>query len=127
MKAAAQVIQKFDETQISHLTEDGAIDIDIEGTSTRLEIADVDILSEELGDWSVAQEGPVTVALDTYVSSELLSQGFSREAVNRIQTMRKSADLNLTDRILIRYFAEGRLREAIETHRDLICHETLAL
>jgi hypothetical protein len=41
--------------------------------------------------------------------------------------MRKSADLNLTDRILIRYFAEGRLREAIETHRDLICHETLAL
>lgn len=127
MKAAAQVIQKFDETQISQLTEDGAIDIDIEGTSTRLEIADVDILSEELGDWSVAQEGPVTVALDTYVSSELLSQGFSREAVNRIQTMRKSADLNLTDRILIRYFAEGRLREAIETHRDLICHETLAL
>ncbi len=127
MKVAAQLIKQFDETQISQLTEDGAIDIDIDGAPIRLEIADVDILSEELGDWSVAQEGPVTVALDTYVSPELLSQGFSREAVNRIQAMRKSADLNLIDRIRISYFAEGRLREAIETHKELICHETLAL
>ncbi len=126
MKAAAAVISQFDEEQISQLMTDGEIEIDIDGVLTRLELADVDILSEELGDWSVAQEGFVTVALDTQVTPELLAQGFAREVVNRIQAMRKSADFMLTDRIRIEYCASGSLRDAIEEHVQLICQETLA-
>jgi len=127
MKAAASIISQFDEARILELISIGSIEIEIDGQMTRLEAADVDILSEELGEWSVAQEGPVTVALDTHVSQDLLLQGNAREVVNRIQTMRKSADLNLTDRIRVEYCATGDLRTAIETHAHLIRQETLAL
>ena len=127
MKAAASIISQFDEARISELISIGSIEIEIDGQMTRLEAADVDILSEELGEWSVAQEGPVTVALDTHVSQDLLLQGNAREVVNRIQAMRKSADLNLTDRIRVEYCATGDLRTAIETHAHLIRQETLAL
>lgn len=127
MKVAAAEISQFDEAKISQLITDGSIEIDIAGDMTRLEVADVEILSEELGEWGVAQEGPVTVALDTHVSEELLLQGLTREVVNRIQTMRKSADLNLTDRIRVEYYAGERLRQAIEAHSQQLCEETLAL
>ncbi len=127
MKAAAAKISQFDEVQISDLLTSGSIEIDIDGEMTRLDADDVEILSEELGGWSVAQEGQITVALDTQVTQELLLQGFSREVVNRIQTMRKTADLVLTDRIRVEYCASGDLRDAIETHASLICQETLAV
>jgi len=127
MKAAAGIIAAFNETQIATLLEQGSLSIEIDGESITLERGDIDILSEELGDWSVAQEGAVTVALDTQVTPELLGQGLAREVVNRIQTMRKSADLDLVDRIRVTYFAEDLLADAIRTHADLIRRETLAL
>ncbi len=127
MKTAAAKISQFDEVQISDLLTSGSIEIDIDGEMTRLDADDVEILSEELGGWSVAQEGQITVALDTQVTQELLLQGSFREVVNRIQTMRKTADLVLTDWIRVEYCASGDLRDAIETHASLICQETLAV
>jgi len=61
------------------------------------------------------------------VSHDLLMKGFSREVVNRIQSLRKSSDLQLTDRIRVEYNARGDLNNAIELHESLICRETLAV
>ncbi|TDJ60662.1 MAG: isoleucine--tRNA ligase [Proteobacteria bacterium] len=127
MKSAAMQIAQFDDAQITELLTNGTLAIDIDGELVRLERADVEIHSEELGDWSVAQEGGITVALDTQLTPDLLAQGFAREVVNRTQTMRKSADFVLTDRIRVEYCASGALQGAIETHTTFICQETLAL
>jgi len=127
MKSAAMQIAQFDDAQITELLTNGTLAIDIDGELVRLERADVEIHSEELGDWSVAQEGGITVALDTQLTPDLLAQGFAREVVNRTQTMRKSADFVLTDRIRVEYCASGSLQGAIETHTTFICQETLAL
>jgi len=127
MKPAAAQIAEFDDSQLTELLANGHLDLDIGDEVVRLGPEDVDILSEELGDWSVATEGRITVALDTQLTEELRGQGLAREVVNRIQMMRKSADLELTDRIRIEYRADGELKDAIQTHTKLICQETLAL
>ncbi|MEX2515560.1 MAG: DUF5915 domain-containing protein, partial [Gammaproteobacteria bacterium] len=75
----------------------------------------------------VAQDGSITVALDTAMTDALQAKGFARECVNRIQNMRKQADLNLTDRIDVQYQASERLRAAISEHADWISSETLAI
>jgi isoleucyl-tRNA synthetase len=127
MKGAAAVIAGLGEPEIAELLTAGSLTIDVDGGAIVLAPDDVEILSEELGDWSVAQDGRVTVALDTQLTPELLANGLSREAVNRIQTMRKTADLDLVDRIRVQYSCEGDLADAIRQHVDTICRETLAL
>ena len=80
-----------------------------------------------MGEWSVAQEGGVTVALDTTLDDALRAQGLAREFSNRVQTLRKSAALNLTDRIRIRYAsADELLAGAVAENVDFIASETLA-
>ena len=127
MKPVAAAIAAFDAPTLRTLEADGQILIDVEGSEVNIERDDVEIMSEELGDWSVASEGHVTVALDTLVTPALKTQGYARETVNRIQTMRKSLDLELTDRIQVEYCAPDELMTAIEEHEVVICRETLAL
>jgi isoleucyl-tRNA synthetase len=92
----------------------------------RIDINDVEIISEEVGDWSVAQDGSLTIAIDTELTEELRLQGCARELVNRIQSMRKSADLNLTDRVIVNVNTAGETYKAIEEHTGFIKRETLA-
>jgi isoleucyl-tRNA synthetase len=127
MKLAAAQIAAFTEQEISSLTSSGSINIELEGEEITLTTEDVDISSEEMGEWSVAQEGGVTVALDTTLDDALRAQGLAREFSNRVQTLRKSADLNLTDRIRIRYAsADELLAGAVAENVDFIASETLA-
>jgi len=75
----------------------------------------------------VASEGAVTIVLDTEISPQLEAEGLAREVINRVQAMRREAGFDVSDRIVIEYeTADVRLREAIETHADLIAAETLA-
>jgi isoleucyl-tRNA synthetase len=127
MKLAAAKIAAFDDTAIGELQSSGFAEIELDGEPIRIEPQDIEIASEELGDWSVAQEGRITVALDTHVSHDLLMHGLSREVVNRIQALRKSSDLQLTDRIRVEYNADGDLKEAVELQHSLIRRETLAV
>ncbi|MFT5414337.1 MAG: isoleucyl-tRNA synthetase [Gammaproteobacteria bacterium] len=127
MKLAAAQIAEFGDEQITKLLVDGNFDIDLDGEIVRLEPDDIEISSEELGDWSVAQEGQITIALDVQVTDDLLLQGLAREAVNRLQGMRKSADLALTDRIRVEYSVGGDLNRAFQVHGDLIRREILAV
>lgn len=127
MKAVAARIAAFSEAEISSLTSEGVISFAIDDEQIEISSEDVEILSEELGDWSVAQEGGVTIALDTKLDAELRAQGLAREFSNRVQSLRKQADLALTDRINIEYFCEdATLREAVERYGEFIQNETLA-
>ncbi|MEN9725959.1 MAG: hypothetical protein RL434_325, partial [Pseudomonadota bacterium] len=87
----------------------------------------LEILSEEVGGWSVAQEGRVTVALDTAITDELRQQGFARELVNRIQQMRKALDLPLTERIAVEIKAPAMFCAAIGVMEDYVKSEVLAV
>jgi isoleucyl-tRNA synthetase len=127
MKAVAATIAALDDAEIRRLQSDGRIEVAVEGGTFEVKADEVDILSEEIGAWTVAQEGGITVALDVQIDDELRAQGHAREVVNRIQGMRKSADLELTDRISVQYSASPALAESIARNRDFIGRETLAV
>ena len=126
MKALASSITELSPVDISTLVEGGTLNLMVNKEAIRIDINDVEIISEEVGDWSVAQDGSLTIAIDTELTEELRLQGCARELVNRIQSMRKSADLNLTDRVIVNVNTAGETYKAIEEHTGFIKRETLA-
>ncbi|MGE0387184.1 MAG: isoleucine--tRNA ligase [Gammaproteobacteria bacterium] len=127
MGAAGQVIKALDGEAIARYLREGRIEILVAGEAIELGAGDIDIASQAIGDWLVASADGVTVALDTRLTDALVERGYAREAVNRIQSMRKAADLNLTDRIRVQYQAGGRLAGAIAAHAEWIRGEVLAV
>ncbi|MGE0858480.1 MAG: isoleucine--tRNA ligase [Gammaproteobacteria bacterium] len=127
MKAVAAAIATFGDAEIRGLQAAGRIAVAVDGGSVEVMLEEVDILSEEVGEWSVAQEGGITVALDVRIDDELRALGHAREVVNRIQNLRKALDLDLTDRIRVELEASAPLAASIERHREFIMQETLAL
>jgi isoleucyl-tRNA synthetase len=127
MKATAAAILALDEAAIATYLRDGAVELSVEGEPVRIEAGEMEIQSEEVGGWLVACEDGVTVALDTARTPELIALGLARETVNRIQNLRKSSQLELTDRIHVAYQATPALAAAIAAHREWIAAETLAL
>ncbi|MGR8920758.1 MAG: class I tRNA ligase family protein, partial [Gammaproteobacteria bacterium] len=126
MKAAAAAIAALDDSAIQALVDSGGLTLELEGGAVEIGADDVSIVSEEIGDWSVAQEGGVTVALDVRVDDALRAQGYAREVVRCVQTLRKDADLELTDRIMVEYAATPALAAAVVEHEGFIARETLA-
>ncbi|MGE3772557.1 MAG: isoleucine--tRNA ligase [Gammaproteobacteria bacterium] len=126
MKAAAAAIAALDDAQIAGFVARGTLELLVDGVPLQIELADVDIQSEEIGNWLVAQEGAVTVALDTELTDELRQQGLAREAVRCIQTMRKTLDLALTARIEVQFRAAPAVTAAILAQRDYVVGEVLA-
>ena len=127
MKAVAAIIAAFSDGDVRRLQSEGRIAVTVDGTEHELKLDEVEILSEEIGAWTVAQEGGITVALDVRIDDELRAQGHAREVVNRIQGMRKMADFELTDRIHVQFSASPALSSSIARHRDFIARETLAV
>ncbi len=127
MKSVAAAIAQLDAQDIHRLATEGTLELALGGEQVLIQRDDVEILSEEVGDWSVAQDGNLTVALDTYISEDLRAKGLAREVVNRIQSLRKSADLQLTDRIAVEFSADETLSAAITENLGSICRETLAV
>lgn len=127
MGATGQVVKNLPHEDIARFLADGSLEIEVQGEKIILEGEDLEIISEPIGDWLVAQDGNITVALDTTLTDALVAKGLARESVNRIQNLRKQADLNLTDRIAIQFHASEKLAAAITAHADWIRSETLAL
>jgi isoleucyl-tRNA synthetase len=127
MKTAAALIAALEPEDINAFLRDGTLVLDLEGEPLHLDAEDLEILSEEVGGWSVAQEGRVTVALDTAITDELRQQGFARELVNRIQQMRKALDLPLTERIAVEIKAPAMFCAAIGVMEDYVKSEVLAV
>jgi isoleucyl-tRNA synthetase len=127
MKQASAVITALSQAQISQLEKEGVLNLDIEGEMIPLLVSEVEIIAEDIPGWSVAVKNALTVALDITLSPALLNEGNARELVNRVQNIRKEANFELTDKILLRIVDNTNLKDAINEFSDYICDEILAL
>lgn len=126
MKQIAAAVTAFSQEQIEDLQQKGKIDLTIEGNPVEILLSDVDIFTEDIPGWVVANMGTLTVALDITITEELKNEGLARELTNRIQTLRKESDLEVTDKISIQIEQNPVLNVAINTNYAYICSETLA-
>lgn len=110
---------------ISSIEKTGAFTIELNGANIVLEVEDVEIIPVDIPGWKVANNGPLTVALDVNLSEELKNEGLAREVVNRIQNMRKDAGFEVTDKILVKIQQNSELDNAIKNNLSYICSETL--
>ncbi len=126
MKAAAEIIKNLDAKAIATLERNGKLTFDLNGTPADLDIADVEIISEDIPGWLVANEGNLTIALDVTVTPELRREGIARDIVNRIQNIRKSRDYDITDRISLTFAPADATDDAIRDFADYISRQVLA-
>ncbi|MFC6098457.1 isoleucine--tRNA ligase [Flavobacterium qiangtangense] len=125
MGLISKEIQNFSQEQINELDKNGALDIVISGKSINLTSEDVEISSQDIEGWLVANANGITVALDITISDELRKEGIARELVNRIQNIRKDSGFEVTDKIKVQVQKDGNLEEAIQANSDYIKAETL--
>jgi isoleucyl-tRNA synthetase len=126
MKAVAAALAAFTQEDISKLEKDGSISLNIENEPLILQTNEVEITSEDIPGWMVANKDVLTVALDVTVTPELVSEGNARELVNRIQKIRKDSGFELTDRILVKVTEHQELNQSIAQFNNYICTEVLA-
>jgi isoleucyl-tRNA synthetase len=118
-------IQGFSSVEIAKLERDNELEIDIAGKSIILTLADVEISSQDIEGWLVANANGITVALDITISDELRKEGIARELVNRIQNIRKDSGFEVTDKIVVKMGKNTQLEAAVAANLDYIMSETL--
>ena len=126
MKQVAAELSLLDQDEINQLEQNGNCLLSIEGQEMNIELSDLEIISEDIPGWLVANLGNLTVALDITISDKLKFEGLSREIVNRIQNLRKSKGFEVTDHIDILIEKESIIEESINQFKNYICSETLA-
>jgi isoleucyl-tRNA synthetase len=120
-------IKALEQKEIQHFLNTGMLKVDINGTSVEITKEDVDVKEVGKPGWSIAAEEPHGVALNTALSKELEYEGLVRELIHKIQLMRKEANFNLVDRIIVYYQTEPTLKDAIASNIDHLKNETLAI
>jgi isoleucyl-tRNA synthetase len=126
MKAAAATLGALSQADIARLSREGVITLDLDGVATAIEVADVDIVSEDIPGWEVGTDGTVTVALDVTVTDELRREGIARDVVNRVQNLRKERGFNITDKIRLQFAPNAATDEALKLFADYIMRQVLA-
>ncbi|KAF5033648.1 Isoleucine--tRNA ligase [anaerobic digester metagenome] len=126
MKQLAARIQEMQQDEINKLEKNGRFAFRIEEQEAIVDLADVEVISEDIPGWLVANEGRLTVALDITVTDELRKEGIARELVNRIQNLRKSKDFDITDRIAVLFSSNSLFDTAIREFSDYIKTQVLA-
>lgn len=124
MKLVTTAIQSLQEQDIAQLEQEGVLKL--ANTNYSITTDDVEIIAEDVAGWQVANLGRLTVALDINISDELKKEGVSRELVNRIQTLRKDKNFEVTDRINVSITQNTGIQEAINDNLSYICTEILA-
>lgn len=127
MRAAQVAIEQIRQEDLQTLLDGGVITIDVEGSSITLTSEDVQVERAVHEGVIAANQGLITIALDTKLSEELLLEGLAREIVNKVNTMRREADFAVTDRIKLQMEATDRVKAAFELFREYICQEVLAV
>ena len=125
MNLISKEIQNFSQEQIAEIDTNGSLDIVVSGNNITLTTADVEISSQDIPGWLVANAGGITVALDITLTDELRKEGIARELVNRIQNIRKDSGFEVTDRITVMLKDNNVLREAVMANSTYIKSETL--
>ena len=127
MKSLAAAIQGMNQEDIMAFEAAGTFTLNVEGQEATIERADVEIISEDIPGWLVANEGRLTVALDITVTEELRKEGLARELVNRIQNLRKSNGYDITDKITVTVLSSDEMDEAIKEYNEYIANQVLAV
>jgi isoleucyl-tRNA synthetase len=126
MKEVSSAIAALTQGDINLIERSGRISININGAPAEITFEDVEILSEDIPGWLVANEGRFTIALDITLTDELKQEGIARELINRIQNLRKDAGFEVTDKVKISILKHQSLIQTIEIHREYIASQTLA-
>ena len=126
MKSVAAAMDALSQEQIAELEKNGSIGVNIEGQDLTVEAVDLDIISEDIPGWLVANEGNLTVALEVELTEELKNEGMARELINRIQNIRKESGLEITDRISVVLAPQDDVMKAVESFADYIKTQVLA-
>ena len=126
MKAVAASVAEMSQEAIAELEKNGRYTFNLDGAEAVVEAADVEIFSEDIPGWLVANEGRLTVALEVTVTEDLRREGVARELVNRIQNIRKSSGFEITDKINITLSKNTQTDDAVNEYKDYICNQVLA-
>ena len=126
MKGVAAQMDALSQEQIAQLENDGTIAINVEGQDLTVEAVDVDIISEDIPGWLVANEGALTVALEVELTEELKNEGMARELINRVQNIRKESGFEITDRINVVVSPQEDIEKAIASFGDYVKTQVLA-
>lgn len=126
MKAVANAVGELTQEQIAALESAGALDLTVDGSQIQISAEDVEIISEDIPGWLVANEGLVTVALEVELTDELRNEGMAREIINRLQNLRKDKGFEITDRIHIYIESNAATDAAIERYSEYIKTQVLA-
>lgn len=126
MKAVAAAVGALSQDAINELSVNGSVQVDVDGQTVEIVREDVEIVSEDIPGWTVANDGALTVALDLEITEELKNEGMAREIVKRIQAYRKSSGFEITDHIHVVLSHDDNLQKAVEAYRDYICSQVLA-
>ena len=126
MKAVSAALAQFSQDDIAKLEKEGQYNLSIDDEPVILQIAEVEISSEDIPGWTVAGNGALTVALDVTITPLLEAEGNAREFINRIQKIRKDSGFELTDRINVIVAAPNGLKDSLAMYNTYICAEILA-
>ncbi|MBA4152884.1 isoleucine--tRNA ligase [Flavobacterium sp.] len=125
MGLIAKEIQSFTQEQINEIDQSGSYTLVLSGKSITLAQDDVEISSQDIPGWLVANANGITVALDITITEDLKNEGIARELVNRIQNLRKDSGFEVTDKIKVQLEKNGNLEQAITANLDYVQSETL--
>ena len=127
MKPLAEALTTLEQAQILELERAGTLSLSVTGTEVVLEREDVDIYSEDIPGWLVANEGTLTIALDITVTDELRLEGTARELINRIQNLRKQSGFEVSDRIRVLLPEDEELAKVLALYGSYIAREVQAV
>lgn len=126
MKGIAGMMDALAQDEILALEQSGEIRINVDGQDVVVEASDVEIISEDIPGWLVANEGSLTVALEVELNDELRNEGMARELINRIQNLRKERGLEITDRVNVTVTPNDKIKASVDAFADYIKGQVLA-
>jgi isoleucyl-tRNA synthetase len=126
MKAVADAVSNMTQAQIAELETNGQVTLNASGEEAVVELADVDIMSQNIPGWSVANEGTMTVALDITITPELKVEGNARKLIKQIQNLRKSQGFEITDRITVQISETPEVQAVLDNFKQNIASQVLA-
>ena len=126
MKQIAAAIQKITQEEIVEFERKGVLMLNIDGQVAEILVSDVEIISEDIPGWLVANEGKLTVALDITISESLRKEGLARELVNRVQNIRKANGFEIVDKVNIKILSSDNINDAIDEYNEYIANQVLA-
>jgi isoleucyl-tRNA synthetase len=125
MRFVGQAIAKFGQEEISAIEKNGELEVEINGKKVSLALTEVEITTQDIEGWTVANNNGITVALDVTITEELKSEGIARELVNRIQNLRKDSGFEVTDQIHVELEKVAEIEKSVLDNSNYIKSETL--